>query len=138
MSSPTTLSSRHQKQELPAWVQAYTQELRINAEDRAGLWPHDPLVPTLLAVADEIEARALAHALEELTLRDAAEESGYTRSHLKRLLRDQAIPNAGEGAPRLLRTQLPKKPSQRDAPPLPCSPLTSTQASRAIAQGVDI
>ncbi len=136
MSSLTTLSADYGKPELPSWVRTYAQELRINAEDRAEWWPQDPLVSALVSFADEIEARALTHALEELSLRDAAEESGYTRSHLKRLLREQAIPNSGnEGETRILRSHLPKKPGQGVAPPVPCRPITRTQVARAIAEG---
>ena len=93
----------------------------------------------LVSFADEIEARALTPALEELSLRDAAEESGYTRSHLKRLLREQAIPNSGnEGETRILRSHLPKKPGQGVAPPVHSGPITRTQVARAIAEGDEI
>ncbi len=139
MSLLTTLSADYGKPELPSWVRTYAQELRINAEDRAELWPQDPLVSALVSFADEIEARALTHALEELSLRDAAEESGYTRSHLKRLLREQDIPNSGnEGEPRIQRGHLPKKPGQGVAPPVRCHPITRTQVARAIAEGDEI
>ena len=137
MSSLTTLSG-YGKPELPSWVRTYAQELRINAEGRAELWPQDPLVSALFSFADEIEARALAHALEELTLHEAAEESGYTRNHLNRLLREQAIPDSGEGEPRILRSHLPKKPGQGVAPPVRCHPLSRTQVARAIAEGDEI
>ena len=63
MSSLTTLSADYRKPELPSWVRTYAQELRINAEDRAELWPQDPLVSALVSLAHEIEARALTHAL---------------------------------------------------------------------------
>ncbi len=108
MSFPTTLSSS--KPKIPPWVRTYAQDLRINAEDRAGLWPHDPLVPTLLSVADEIEERALAHALEELTLSDAAEESGYSYSAIQKMVASGELSNLGDkGNPRVLRGDLPRK-----------------------------
>ena len=111
MSSPTTLSSRCGKPELPSWVRTYVQDLRVNAEHRAGLWPHDPLVSTLLSVADEIEERALAHALEELTLRDAAEESGYSYSAIQKMVANGELSNLGDkGSPRVRRGDLPRKP----------------------------
>jgi hypothetical protein len=138
MSSLTTLSADYGKPELPSWVSTYAQELRINAEGRSELWPQDPLVSALFSFADEIEARALAHALEELTLHEAAEESGYTRNHLNRLLREQAIPTSGEGEPRILRSHLPKKPGQGVAPPVHSGPITRTQVARAIAEGDEI
>ena len=111
MSSTTTLSSRFGKLELPSWVQTYAQDLRTNAEDRAGLWPQDPLVSTLLSVADEIEDRALAHALEELTLGDAAEVSGYSYSAIQKMVAGGELLNLGDkGNPRVRRGDLPKKP----------------------------
>ena len=123
MSSPTTLSSLYGKPELPSWVRIYAQDLRINAEDRAGLWPHDPLVPALLSVADEIEERALAHALEELTLGDAAEESGYSYSAIQKMVASGELSNLGDkGNPRVRRGDLPRKaiapPTQSGEPDL--------------------
>ena len=112
MSCPTTLSSRYRRPELPSWVRTYAQELRINAEDRAELWPHDPLVPTLLSIADEIEERALAHILEELTLSDATEESGYSYSALQKMVASGELANLGDkGSPRVRRGDLPSKPN---------------------------
>ncbi len=123
MSSPTTLSSRCGKLELPSWVRVYAQGLRINAENRAELWPQDPLVSTLLSVADEIEERALAHALEALTLGDAAEESGYSYSAIQKMVASGELSNLGDkGNPRVRRGDLPRKaiapPSQSGEPDL--------------------
>ena len=109
MSSPTTLSSSNT--ELASWVRTYARELRINAENRAELWPQDPLVSTLLSVADEIEERARAHALEELTLRDAVEESGYSYSAIQKMVASGELSNLGDkGNPRVRRGDLPRKP----------------------------
>lgn len=48
---------------------------------------------------------------ELLTLTQAAHESGYTREHLSRLVRDGKIPNVGRpNAPRIRRSSLPRKP----------------------------
>jgi len=50
---------------------------------------------------------------EPLSLKDAAQESGYSTDHLGRLIRDGSIPNAGRpGAPRLARRDLPLKPAR--------------------------
>lgn len=47
---------------------------------------------------------------EELTLTQAAAESGYSKPHLRRLIRDREIPNAGrKGRPRIRRGDLPLK-----------------------------
>ena len=123
MSSATTLSSRQAKPELPSWVRTYVQDLRVNAEDRAGLWPHDPLVSTLLSVADEIEERALSHVLEALTLGDAAEESGYSYSAIQKMVASGELSNLGDkGNPRVRRGDLPRKaiapPTQSGEPDL--------------------
>lgn len=46
-----------------------------------------------------------------LTLEEAAVESGYTKEHLGRLVREGTIPNAGtKGSPLILRRHLPRKP----------------------------
>jgi hypothetical protein len=53
---------------------------------------------------------------EQLTLQDAAEESGYSADHLGRLVREGKIPNAGRpSAPRISRRDLPIKASPRVA-----------------------
>ncbi len=45
-----------------------------------------------------------------LTLKEAADRSGYSTDHLGRLIRDGTIPNAGKpGAPRIRRGDLPQK-----------------------------
>ena len=57
----------------------------------------------------------LERALQEqderlLNLQEAADLSGYSADHLGRLVRDEAIPNAGHpGAPRIARRDLPVK-----------------------------
>ena len=87
--------------------------------------------------AAELEGVWREWELEPLTVKAAAKECGYTRSHLKRLIRDQAIPNSGsEGSPRILRTHLPKKPGV--ALPIVGVPNTRTQVARAIAEGGEI
>ena len=116
MSSPASLSSPgwHSKPELPSWVRSYVQNLRENAESRACLWPQDPLVPALLTIADEIEEKAYAYALEQLTLRDAAVESGYSYSAVQKMVASGELENLGDkGSPRVRRCDLPKKHTQR-------------------------
>jgi hypothetical protein len=71
--------------------------------------------------------------LEELTLQEAAEESGYSEDHLGRLIRDGSIPNAGQPyAPRILRRDLPKKPG-RDGQPHPRCVGSKQQIARSVA-----
>ncbi len=75
-----------------------------------------------LAIAYETCAAALEEALASegdvaLTLRQAAEESGYSADHLGRLIRDGKIPNAGRPrAPRIARGDLPIKPEVASRP----------------------
>jgi hypothetical protein len=74
-----------------------------------------------LAALCEAHARELAAALrtsldEEVTLSRAAELSGYSRSHLRRLMDQGVIPNVGEpGSPRLRVGDLPFRPRRMTA-----------------------
>ena len=72
--------------------------------------------------ATELEADERERALEVLTLAEAASESGYSTDHLRRLVRDGLLPNAGRRhAPRIRRRDVPKKPThgQRKPPRRP-------------------
>jgi hypothetical protein len=88
-------------------------EWRQEAElyERRGLTSHAAMARSF---ADELEAHQEEYELELLTIAQAAEESGYTPPHVRRLVEEGRIPNAGEGyAPRVRRCDLPKKPSPR-------------------------
>ena len=66
----------------------------------------------LLGCADELEQQQREHALEALTLEQAAAESGYSYSALEKLVRGGQLANAGQkGAPRVRRGDLPRKPT---------------------------
>jgi len=73
-----------------------------------------------LHVAELREAVRAWHE-EVLTLAQAALESGYTEDHLRHLVSDGEIANAGrKGSPRIRRRELPiKKKRQRAAGPSP-------------------
>ena len=66
-----------------------------------------------------LHARELREAIEReesdsLTLAQAAEVSGYSKDHLRTLVSEGTLPNAGEkGRPRIRRGELPKKPGGR-------------------------
>ena len=61
--------------------------------------------------AGELEQTLVEADLEALTLDQAAEESGYSKSHLSRLIAADRLPNAGRrNAPRIKRGDLPRKP----------------------------
>ena len=67
--------------------------------------------------ADDLEVTLRERDETTLTLTDAARESGYTREHLGRLVRDGKIPNAGRpGAPRIARRHLPRKRQDPESP----------------------
>ena len=67
--------------------------------------------------AGELEATLRERDDTTLTLTEAARESGYSREHLGRLVRDGKIPNAGRpGAPRIARRHLPLKRQNPDSP----------------------
>jgi hypothetical protein len=61
----------------------------------------------------DLAAALEAHRLELLTLREAADESGYSYSSLEKSVRDGDIPNYGKkGRPRVRRGDLPRKAAQ--------------------------
>ncbi len=100
---------------LPAWVSEFADGLRQEAERRRELTPQDPVVCALSQIAVRLEAAAREYCLEELTVQQAAAESGYTQDHLYRLLKKQgAIQSAGSGRQkRIRRCDLPRKPVSR-------------------------
>ena len=64
----------------------------------------------LEACAAELEAALGRQARTVLTLKEAARATGYSASHLGRLVRAGTIPNAGRpGAPRIALGHLPRK-----------------------------
>lgn len=61
-------------------------------------------------LADELEDAWTAYQNELLTLKEASDEGGYSKSRLSSLVGDK-IPNAGEpGKPRIKRKHVPKQP----------------------------
>jgi hypothetical protein len=94
---------------VPAW--------RERAE---GLAPYAPAAAVAFSeAAKELEEALAKSQAEELTLEEAAAESGYSADHLGRLLADGTIPNAGrKHAPRILRRDLPRKPKPPEGPKL--------------------
>lgn len=87
------------------WRELSEKQRQLGAEAQAR---------TLVWCADGLEARMEEARNVSLTLDQAAEESGYSRDHLGRLVREGEIPNAGESnAPRIRRRDLPRKPGYR-------------------------
>jgi hypothetical protein len=67
-------------------------------------------------VAGELDAALREQGDTELTLTEAARESGYSDRRLRELIADGSIPQAGrKGAPRVRRGDLPKKAKAKDA-----------------------
>ena len=70
----------------------------------------EPPAVALERCADELEDTLRERDETTLSLVEAARESGYSRDHLGRLVRDGKIPNAGRpNAPRIARVDLPRK-----------------------------
>ena len=65
----------------------------------------------LRTCATQLNLAAREYEGEELTIPRAAEESGYSRDHLRSLVASGGIPNADrKGSPRIRRRDLPAKP----------------------------
>ncbi len=92
----------------PAPLEALAGAWRARADD-LGLYA-PPAAAAFERAAAELERAMANHVMEPLTLAQAERESGYSRDHLGRMVRDGAIPNAGRHhAPRILRRDLPRK-----------------------------
>ena len=86
--------------------------------------------------AVEVEKSLRESLLEPLTLEIAGLESGYSRSHLRRLVRQGVVPSCGtESEPRILRRDLPRKPGHGVRQGRRSELFCRTQAARAIATG---
>ncbi len=85
--------------------------------------------------AAEMVAESLRRSgLERLTLPLAAQESGYSVDHLRRLIDEGTIPNAGvDGTKSILRLHLPRKPGHGVARAQPSAPSSRLQAARVVA-----
>lgn len=69
------------------------------------------------SLASELEAKLIEWEQEPLTLSQAAAESGYSYSHLHRLVAEEKVKNVGAPrAPRIRRTDLPRKPPIKEDP----------------------
>lgn len=86
--------------------------------------------------AEMVEDALRGQGDEVLDLDQAEVESGYSRLHLRRLLREGSIPNAGRrGAPRIRRADLPRKPGYQVATGPQAVPSSEVQLARAVAGG---
>lgn len=96
--SPTAVSV----QDLPhAWRQRATDMARYGA---------DGLSRALIAAADELEAALRVESGATVSLKEAAQESGYSADYLSRLVREGALTNMGsKRRPRIRRSDLPRR-----------------------------
>ena len=87
--------------------------------------------------ADDLDATLAERDETTLSLVEAARESGYSRDHLGRLVRDGKIPNAGRpNAPRIARIHLPRKATPPAAPPLARDAPRRELSNRQIVQSI--
>ena len=86
--------------------------------------------------AEDLERAIADTGMEPISLEEAEVESGYTRAHLRRLLREGSIPNAGTRSnPTVLRMHLPKKPGFGVAQTHPRATSSPMQVARTVALG---
>jgi AraC-like DNA-binding protein len=85
-------------------------------------------------LAAELTERCAQYLEELLTLQTAASESGFSREHLARLIRQGTLKNRGKkGAPRVSRGELPGRPTlARAATPLQLAPTSRYQVARSL------
>lgn len=91
------------------------------------------------AHATELRGELLAGCDEILSVREASRESGYSTQHLRALIADGAIPNAGvKGRPRVRRGDLPTKGASSDNRPRhPRSQIVHRRAASHSRPGFD-
>ncbi len=94
---------------------------------RRGATSHADLLDSLIA---DCEAALTIQQVEAVTLAEAARVSGYTADHLGRLIREGKLRNVGRPhAPRVLLTNLPRKPDVLGAPRQIARPRLWTEGS---------
>jgi hypothetical protein len=112
------------------------QDFRDNATAVRQLAASEGAAHVWEAAARRLEERLADSHMEPLTLETAALESGYTRSHLNRMLRDGKFPNSGtHGEPLILRMHLPRKPGHGVDSETVQPASSRVQAARAVIEG---
>ena len=94
-------------------------DLAAHYRERADLLePYAPAAATAFReAADLAEGAWRDFQGEELSLKEAAEESGYSEAHMQRLIAEGSIPNAGrKHKPKVRRGDLPKKVARSSGP----------------------
>lgn len=111
--------------ELPRLWRARVELLRSHGADG-----HAKLGDTLLA---ELEVALNQVGMEPLDLAAASAESGFTVGHLRRMLADGTIPDAGHRT--ILRRHLPRKPGHGLARGEATGASSRSQVARAVVTG---
>lgn len=97
-------------------LNALAKGWREEAENLRARYGDDRLASLCEAHAGELESLLKAELHEELTLKQAARISGYSYSHLRRLMDSGDLPNVGVGGrPRVRLGDLPFKPGRASA-----------------------
>ncbi len=103
------MTRRAARKTKPASVEGLPADWRKQAKSLRHYGGDTPAV-AIERCADDLEATLAERDETTLSLVEAARESGYSRDHLGRLVRDGKIPNAGRpNAPRIARRHLPRK-----------------------------
>lgn len=93
------------------WRKLAKQQRELGAEAQAC---------TLDWCADRLQVSVQRWLDERLSPTDAARESGYSPDHIRRLIRQGKVANAGDDAsPKIRRQDLPRKPGHGDPPSRP-------------------
>lgn len=101
-----------------SWVDALAAEWTARAEARSALWAGDPAAQVLRGLADELLQRHHAFLGTEVTIAEAAAQSGYSEAHLRDLAHDGVLPLVdGPGPMRIRRGDLPRKPGRNTRAP---------------------
>ncbi len=118
-------------------VARLSEEFRVKAEGLREV-AADAQASTLDWCAARIDEVLRGSDYEELTVEEAEVVSGYTRRHLRRLVRSGTIPAEGTGADvRILRKDVPRKPGYGSmvAGHIGSGPSSRVQLARTVANG---
>ena len=128
------MKRKRQKKRESASVEGLPADWRERAKALRRYGGETPAV-AIERCADDLEATIRERDETTLSLVEAARESGYSRDHLGRLVRDGKIPNAGRpNAPRIARRHLPRKaPAQA---PLAEEPRPRERSNAQIVQSI--
>ena len=103
------MTRKRRKKTKPASVEGLPDDWRTQAKTLRRYGGDTPAT-AIERCADDLETTIREQDETTFSLVEAARESGYSKDHLGRLVREGKIPNAGRpNAPRILRRNLPLK-----------------------------